>query len=245
MSVGHLDVIQPPVAADGKPFVLPNIFPGEVMLSFAGIDDAVNPTSRFSGTLFGLQKTGVGSESQILNFVDGIFLAGGNVSWEGGSYGSSVTFELVVSGSTVKEPAVAGQGNCNLVPVGQGINIIVPAAGNGAKDLDAQVPIPAYNDETNEQTGYWNYSEPWIGSGSMTPTSGAGKYNLFDFPITLAKFAKLHIMRDSDSRDLIAPAIKPKWILPEWKLKVSINNVDANKTLKISFDLLVARRKSA
>ena len=34
-----------------------------------------------------------------------------------------------------------------------------------------------------QQTGYWTYSEPWVGKGTVTPGSpGASKYNLFDFP---------------------------------------------------------------
>ena len=238
--------ISDPKAADGKPFVLPNSFPGEVLLNFTGASDKISaPTARFSGALFGLQQVGVGSTVFTVDFLDGIFLAGGHINWDGGSWGSSISMYLSAPASTTKAPATANQGNCNKVQVAQGAYIIVPAAGDGVYDLDVTIPIPAYDDETNEQTGYWNYSEPWVGKGTVSPTgTNTAKYNLFDFPITLAYFTKLHLFLDSGQRDMVAQAIKPKWILPEWQMQVIIDNVDANKTLRAGWDLLVARRKS-
>lgn len=246
MSVGHLDP-PPPVAADGKPFVLPNIFPGEVLLNFTGCSDKLSPAERFGGDLFGLQQVGAGSTSADLDFLDGLFLAGGHIAWDGGAWGNSVYMEMYAPATTVKEPASPNTGNCNLVPSGiPSLNIIVPAAGNGAKDIDVPVPIPAYDDETNNPTGYWNYSEPWLGKGTVSPFPSSppgGKYNLFDQPLELAHFAKLHTFQDSGQRDLIAPAIKPKWILPEWKMKVIITNTGSG-TFRVGWDLLIARRKS-
>lgn len=246
MTVSHLPAIEPPVAADGKPFVLPNSFPGEVLLNFTGASDKISaPTARFGGALFGLQKTGVGTSDFMVDFLDGVFLAGGHINWDGGSWGSFISMSLHAPASTTKAPVTANQGNCNKVQVAQGAYIIVPAPGDGVYDLDATVPIPAYDDETNAQTGYWNYSEPWIGKGTTSPSATpTGKYNLFDFPITLAYFTKMHLFLETGQRDMVAPAIKPKWILPEWQLKVSIENVDAGKTLRAGWDLLVARRKS-
>lgn len=243
MTVSHLPEIQPPVAADGKPFVLPNSFPGEVLLNFAGVNDQLSPPKRFGGALFGITQQGVGEATFTVDFLDGIFLAGGHIDWDGGSWGSSIYMELVAPASTTKAPASPGTGNCNKAPTGYGFNIIVPAAGDGQYDIDVPTPIPAYDDETNAQQGYWNYSEPWVGKGTMSPAAG-GKYNLFDIELELAHFTKLHVFLESGMRDMVAPAIKPKWILPEWKMKVVINNADANKTLRAGWDLLVARRKS-
>lgn len=236
-----------PVAADGKPFTLPNCFPGEVLLNFAGARDVLSPPHRFEGELFGLQQTGPGDTAVMLDFLDGIFLAGGHIEWDGGSWGSSVYMELVAPATTVKDPAVPGKGNCNLVTTPYGFHIIVPAAGDGQKDIDVPVPVPSYDNETNAQTGYWNYSEPWVGTGVMSPgVPGQAKYNLFDAPLELAHFTKLHLFKVEGGRDLIAPAIKPKWILPEWKMKVTITNAntDPNTTFRVAWDLLIARRKS-
>ena len=252
LTVGTLPVqmfygeVAQPVAADGKPFVLPNSFPGEVLLNFVGASDKITaPAERFGGAFFGLQQVGAGEASFTVDFLDGVFLAGGHINWDGGFWGSTIYMELVAPATTTKAPAVANQGNCNKVQIGQGINLIVPAAGNGAYDLDVPVPIPAFHDETNAQQGYWNYSEPWIGKGTMSPcATPVGKYNLLDFEVELAHFTKLHLFLATGQRDMVAPAIKPKWILPEWKMKVVINNADANSTLRAGWDLLVARRKS-
>jgi len=237
-----------PVAADGKPFVLPNSFPGEVLLNFAGCSDKLSPAERFGGDIFGLQVVGAAGDSTLtIDLLDGIFLAGGHVEWDGGSYGSTVYMVLYAPASTVQDPASPNTGNCNLVPIVQGVNLIVPTPpGTGAKDLVTAIPIPANDEESNEQNGYWNYSEPWIGIGTVAASApGKGKYNLLDIPLKLAHFAKIHLMRDTGARDMIAPAIKPKWILPEWKMKVVLHNGDTNKTLRLALDLLIARRKSA
>jgi hypothetical protein len=233
------------VAADGKPFVLPNIFPGEVILNFTGCSDALSPPARFGGDLIAVQKTGQGNESFSIDLLDGVFLAGGHVEWDGGSWGSTVDMELLAGASTVKAPASPGTGNCNLVPTGLGFNIILPAAGDGQYDLDTVIPVPATDDESDEPNGYWSYSDPWLGKGTVSPgVPGKSKFNLFDIPLTLANFAKLSLFRDSGARDLIAPAIKPKWILPQWKLTLTVYNADANKTLRVSCDLLIARRRT-
>lgn len=246
MTVSHLPEIEPPVAADGKPFVLPNSFPGEVLLNFAGVSDKLSPAERFGGDLFAASQTGIGSQTFTIDFLDGLFLAGGHIDWDGGSYGSSIYMELTAPASTTKAPAVANQGNCNKVALGGGKNLIVPAAGNGVYDLDVVVPIPANDTETNAQNGYWTYSEPWCGKGTISPGApGASKYNLLDFEVELAHFTKLHLMLDTGQRDMVAPAIKPKWILPEWKMKVIISNATDGKTLRCAWDLLIARRKSA
>lgn len=234
-----------PVAADGKPYVLPNSFPGEVLLNFAGISDELSPPTRFGGDLFGISQVGVGTTEFIVDFLDGVFLAGGHVDWDGGSWGSSIQMNLWAPATTTKAPVVANQGNCNKVPTGLGFNILVPAAGDGVYDLDVPVPIPAYEDETNAQMGYWGYSEPWVGRGTVSPAATpVEKYNLFDAPLELAHFTVLHLFLETGQRDLIAPAIKPKWILPEWKIKIALNNVAGNKTLRAGWDLLVARRKT-
>jgi hypothetical protein len=231
-----------PVAADGKPYVLPNIFPGEVLLNFTG---AADNTGRMDGNLFGLQKAGVGTETLDIQFIDGFYLAGGHVDWDGGAWGNSVYMELQAPATTTKAPAVQGQGNCNKVATGLGFNIIVPAAGNGEFDIDVPIPVPANNQETNAQNGYWNYSEPWCGKGTVSvAVPGHGKYNLFDAQLELAHFCKLHTFRDAGDRDLIAPAIKPKWILPEWKVHIEIENTSSGTTFRVSWDLLMARRKS-
>ena len=233
-----------PRASDGKPFTLPNIFPGEVLLNFAGAGDQLDPPLRYGGPLFQMEVQGGSDATFDIDFLDGIFLAGGHVEWEGGSPGSYVEMTLHAP-ATVIEDAPQDLGDCVPSPTGAGFNIIVPAVG-GPKKLVSGVPVPAYDDETGEQNGRWNYTEPWVGKGSLSAgVAGAAKYNLFDAPLKLAVFAKLALPSASGQRDLASPSIKPKWVLPEWKMRVAVHNADASKTLRLSWDLLIARRKSA
>lgn len=232
-----------PVAEDGKQYVLPNIFPGEVILAFAGASDSVS--GRMNGTLFNLSKTGQGDSTLNTTFSDGVYLAGGHVQWTGGSYGSWIDMDLVAPASTVKAPASPNTGNCNLVPTGLGFNIIIPAAGTGVYDLDKTIPVPANNEETDMPNGYWTHNEPWIGKGIVSPgVPGSSPYNLYDVPLTLAHICKVHCLTDVGTRDVLIPAIRPKWVFPEWEMKVTMHNEDANKTLKAAWDLMVARKRS-
>jgi len=231
-------------AADGKAIVLPNIFPGEVILNFAGRGDSVSPAVRGAGPLFGLKQAGAGSQSMNIEFLDGIFIAGGHVRWEGGNWGSSIALDITAPASTVKAPAVEGQGNCNLIPVGVGINMLIPAAGDGAYDLDYAVPIPSINNESNATTGFWEYSEPWVGKGVMSPgIPTKAKYNLFDIPLTLSKLCTIHLGFAVGCQELSLPALKPKWILPEWSLRVTLDNVGDGE-LAATWSLTLARKRT-
>jgi hypothetical protein len=223
---------------------LPNIFPGDVILVFAGASDS--PTARCGGPCFELQRVGHGSESFTISMNDGVFLAGGHLSWEGGGLGSRVEFSLHAPASTTKAPSTPGAGNCNRVPTGLGFDLIVPAAGNGQFDLDVGIPVPVSDDETSAQNGFWTHSEPWCGRGQLAPgIPRQSKYGLFSVPLKLATFAKIPLTMESGFRDFLVSSIKPKWILPEWEMRVEIFNADAQKTLTVCWDLTMARRRSA
>lgn len=231
-----------PRAADGKPFYLPNIFPGEVLLNFAGRGDSNGV--RYSGDSFCLSKEGVGTASMNFRFQDGIFLAGGSIMWTGGGFGSYVKMDLFSPATTVVD--ASGSGNCNLVPTGLGFNIIIPAAGDGAKNLGTTiVPVPANDDETNAQNGFWSYSDPWIGKGTVSAGEPqASKYNLFDAQLPLAHFTDLPLILPEGQCQLLLENIKPKWVLPEWFFQVTAYNAHSDKTLNVGWALAVARRKS-
>jgi hypothetical protein len=233
-----------PRAADGKPFYLPNIFPGEVLLNFAGRSDVDG--NRYTGDLFGLSKEGIGSVHRDVSFQDGVFLAGGSIMWTGGSYESYVKMELFAPTTTLTDPEVPGTGNANLVPTGYGFNLIVPALTDGTKNLgETIVPVPANNDETNEYNGFWGYSDPWIGEGTISAGEPQkSKYNLFDTELRLAHFTDIHLLLESGQKEFVVENIKPKWILPEWFFRVTVYNASADKTLKVGWDLAIARRKS-
>lgn len=235
-----------PRTFDNKPIVSPNIFPGEVVLNFAGRPD-VPGGAKYGGNLLCLQQVGQGDAATEWGYNDVVSLAGAYLVWEGGGWGSWVRAELYAPASTVSDADPPNTGNASLCPVGGGVNLILPASGNGAKSLGASLnPLPSNDDESNSLNGYWDYTDPWLGKGSVSAGSpGVSKWNMLDQPITLARFLDIHLSRGTGERELMLPAILPKWILPHWLFKVTIHNEDAAQTLKVSWDIVLARRRSA
>jgi len=233
-----------PRAADGKPFFLPSIFPYELLMNFAGKPDSGG--QRYAGSLFGLEKNGVGDASVDFSFQDGVFLTGGIVSWRDGGFGSYVSLEQLAPATTVVDPETPNTGNCNLVATGLGFNIIVPAAGNGAKNLGTTVvPVPAERDEDMLLSGYWDYTDPWLGKGEVSAgTPQAAKFNLFDAQVKLSHFCDLHLVPDQGVGDAFLHSVKPTWILPQWVWHVVLHNAHANKIFQVGWDLVLARKKS-
>ena len=70
------------------------------------------------------------------------------------------------------------------------------------------------------------------------------KYNLYDATLPLATFAKVNLILTEGTRDIVAQSIKPKWILPQWQMKVTIYNQSSTKVLTASWDFITARRTS-
>ncbi len=237
-----------PKTSDGKPIYLPNIFPGPVVLYYTGsADHATN--GRGAGDQFLMTATSSGDTTLEFGFNDWIYLAGGYMHWENAVAGDWVSMKLKAPATSVTA-APSNDGNCNVV----NSVVIVPAAGNGAYnvDLTTAVPIPAQatatGDEEGPPNGYWDWDEPQTGKGTITASAspGTSKWQLLTVAVDLTRFvSKLQIYGDREL-DVTIPAIKPKKILPQWKLQVDLHN-STNKTLSpLSFSwlLVTARVKS-
>lgn len=228
--------IDTPTASDGKMFVIPNIFPQGVTLYLAGAgDDSVS--GRGAGNQFMIQSDTAGDSTVEWYFKDVVSMAGGSITWEGGQAGDYASMEGYAPATAVT-PNGGGTGNCNVVN-----GLIVPAAGNGAYDVNLAnaVPLPAVNEE-GVKSGYWDYTDPWIGAGTFTPaaTPGQGTVNLVAAQILLARFVNKLQLLGSHNTNLVIPAIKPKFFWPQWKLKVTCHN-SGHAGLKIAWLLTTAR----
>lgn len=235
-----------PTTSDGKPVFLPNLFPGNVMLYICGVGDTTSNLG--DGQEFKLQATSTQTQGVDFQFRDWCYLAGGGIFYEAAN-SDVVSMKLFAPASTVTASSGNNTGNCNLVALGGGKNLIVPAAGNGTHNLVSAVPVPSYDEENGETpVGYWDWSEPDTGVGTMTANPGAGKWNLVDYSVDLAYFVRgLQLVgAGSDGQfELTVPAIKPKKILPQWKFNVSLTASSALHTVKIGWYLVTARRKTA
>lgn len=95
------------------------------------------------------------------------------------------------------------------------LNIIVPAAGDGAFDIDLNeaVPTPCGNDEN----GYWNIADKWtetIVPNAVGPIKGT--WNLFDFSNEMYFMKNLNCGDPRGIWDI--DAYKAEWISSRWKL---------------------------
>lgn len=231
-----------PTTSDNKPIFLPNLFPGPDTLYLTGAADG--DSTRGDGVPFIVTSSAAEDKSLDFGFVDAVYIAGGSVNATGGAPGDWINLELFAPASTVT-PNGSGTGNCNLVEVvpGSGAHIIVPAAGNGAYDVDLSmaVPVPSGFDES-APAGYWEWSNPPVGKGTISVvTPGTGNYNLFDFPIFLARFCnRLPLVIPLD---LTVPAIKPKKILPQWRMRATLHHSDTSP-ITVVWYLLTSRVKT-
>lgn len=228
-----------PKTSDGKPIFLPNLFPGNVFLYITGVGDTANAIG--DGTEFTNASNVAGTTTTEWQFRDWVYLSGGTVITSDAVFGDKISMMLYAPASTVSAN-VGNTGNCNLYALGGGKNMVLPAAGNGAYDLVSGVPVPSYDEGNGEiPDGYWDWSNPDTGLGTLSAAPNEGGYNLFDFPVNLVSFIKNIPLIGTGPVNIPIPAIKPKKVLPHWKFKVSLVN-SGNSNLKVGWFLVTARR---
>jgi hypothetical protein len=231
----QISEIENPKSEDGKIFVAPNMFPLGVITNFCGVSDDVENGIIGGGDMFIVSSIQQGETEKIFGFVDWSYLAGGHVMFSGATVGDWVSF-LTYCPATIGT-YVEGYGMFNKYPVGVGVNIFIPAAGDGYWNLDldekenANVnfskvkPVPAdgigffdWNENTEEITINYN---------------GKGGYHLFDVIMPLNEFVSKVPLLGNHTLPLIVPAVKPIKILPHWKNKITLYN-SSNKSLNLT-----------
>jgi hypothetical protein len=162
-------------------------------------------------------------------FCEPIELHDGHISWRPtGDWDFEDSWSISVRmPATVAVVNPTNTGNCNLYPTGQGFNIIVPAAGDGAYDVDLSqaVPIPdGYSAKTEQGAGYWNVEEHW--SEEITPNgSDKGAFNLYDIQLEMFFCKNMDCGNPLGIWDL--DAYKAEWVSKKWKLCFQATKVTA------------------
>lgn len=233
-----------PKGSDGTPAMLPCLFPTGVYLYLSGSGD--NETTRGGGSPFSLTKDASGDATFEWGYLDWVLIAGGGMAYLGAEAGDYCTMEIIAPATAVTANP-GNTGNCNLVDpgVGQAI-LIVPAAGDGAYDvdLDDAIPVPAWDPVTGVTSGFYEWDKPNEGKGTISVgTPQAAHFNLFVIGITLIRFVNKLPLLGSGMLDFNIPAVEPKMILPHWKGKVTLHNSGHNG-LKGSWYLTTARMKT-
>jgi hypothetical protein len=226
-----------PHQADGSPFVSPCMFASGVYLYITGAgDDAVN--GRGEGTQFKISRDTAGEGTLEWQYNDAVFMAGGGAAFVDGVLGDWVDLE-VVAPATVVTPNVGNTGNCNVVNT----VVIVPAAGDGAYDvdLDTAVLVPALTTE-GVYNGYWDWNDALIGRGTISAGDpGSAHWHLLTAEQKLIRYANKLPLLGSGDLNLTLPAVEPKIQLPHWKGRVTLHNEGGSHTVKLAFFLMSAR----
>jgi len=232
-----MDLRQQPTTSDGKQIMLPNLFPGGVTLYYAGSGDHAT-NGRGEGTLFQKGSTAQEDATVEWQFNDWVYVAGADVVYSGAVLGDWLTLEVFAPATSVAVNE-SNEGDCNVVD-----GVIVPAAGNGGYDvtLATAVPVPAFVEESDSPTGYWDWDEPNEGKGTITAsaTPGSARWHLIAANLYLARFACKKPMLGTTFENIVVPAIKPKKILPQWKWKLTMHN-STTKSLDLGWTLVTAR----
>lgn len=230
-----MDLRQTPKAIDGTPISLPCLFPAGVYLYIAGAgDDATN--GRGAGQEFNASRATQGESVVEWAFNDLVYLAGGGASFVGAELGDWASLETVAPATAVT-PNGSNTGNCNVVD-----GVIVPAAGNGAYDVDlaTAVPVPAITDDG--YNGYWEWDYPVVGKGTISVGApGTAHFHLIAAEVKLVRFAnKLQLLGGGDL-DMTLPAVEPKAMLPHWKGRLTLHNHTGHAGLQVVWFLHTAR----
>lgn len=208
----HLDS---PEERDGKLLVTPTPSPGKGWKTYytsAG-DHATN--GRGKGDELCLDMAG-GGDSLVadISFNEPTFMHDGQITWNPADFDHTDSFSVSLIMPATPLTSTPGTGNCNLVPVGPSMNIIVPAAGDGSHTLDllTAVPVPS-----TAETGYFEADEA-AGTLSFSSTPGGASFNLFDFQIQTFFIPKIVMGNPRGVFDV--DAYQSEWVSNHWRIRM-------------------------
>ena len=225
-----------PRSSDGRLNTLPTLFPSAVQMTIIGAGD--DPTlGNGHGTPFYYSSDDGYTTTTTITWQhnDYLYLAGGQISYEGAVFGDVIDYWIMAPATTVT--TVSGTGNVNLT--GPGNVLIIPGAStNNSVNLATAVPVPNLTG-----TGFWDWTNAsnGIGYGTITPNLGRlGGYDLYTIQIPLSHPVTSLQMFGSRSLDLIIPALIPRKVLPQWLHKVVVTN-SGHTGLDLVWILTIAR----
>ena len=207
--------------------------------------DAVAPSSGISlGTPMYVSGSTPGDHNITFRFREPVQVRGGE-SWLLTEFNKDDYASVEIFASETPVAATGGgSGNCNLVPVGP-YQLIVPAAGNGAYDvdLDAKVGtsdvhqaslVPASGGD-----GFFDYDEE---TNTIAPNvTQTGGYNLFNSELVLQRFLNhVRIRQEKDS----FMGYEAKVVMPHWSWRVILHHGGGDRSVEICFRLLMYREHS-
>lgn len=225
-----------PITVDGKRIMRSSAYSLGTRLYIAGCGDhRSNGTGK--GPRFEKEHAASGLSGWTeFQFNDWVELGGGGMWYKGGVFGDYVTFRMFAPATEIVSNP--GAGNCNQHASG----ILIPAAGDGAYDVDLETAdkfIPLIASGGN---GYWNWSYPDTGLGTCEAApNGDGNCNLIPAEVAIHTYvADVGILGDG-FLNVTFPGVDPTRFLPHWKMAARIYNCNGSHTIQLTWELEVAR----
>jgi hypothetical protein len=225
-----------PRAADGRANVAPNSFPIWSSLCFAGRGDD-DGYGIGQGPNFYIASDTAGDTAVTFHFTDVVYIMGAVVNYTGAKIGDTLDYYVyapaTITGSGTQDVATVNVGPGNIL-------IPSPTTANTKIDLTTAIPIP---NQTN--TGYWDWSSPKQGKGTVTPNyAGLGSFDLYDFSIKIAHVGiEMPIVGDNRSFEILVESVTSMQVLPHWTHVATVHN-SGHTGLAVTWILTGARYTS-
>jgi len=169
---------------------------------------------------FDAQETG--TKEVEVQFAEGVYVHDGEINWRDPTdFNAGDHFDVFIKFAATAVVANPGAGNCNLYPLGPGMNMIVPAAGDGSHDVDLATACPVPS-----SAGPYVVSEK---TDVITVGEASGEFvmqcALFDFQVP--NFYLLRAMSMLSNRGVWEiDAYLVEWISNKWKLCMSVTKTN-------------------
>jgi len=190
-----------------------------------------------AGEQFKLSRSTDGDSDVSWQYRDPVWMAGGEITYKNAQLGDYVSFCVYAPATPVTASSGGNTGNCNVY-----YGVIVPAAGNGAYnvDLDEAYPVPAPSED-----GYWDYALPatmqFGGTLSISGSPGAAKFHLITQRFDLTRFVAQELLLGDGQRAYEPQNINASLCLPEWRFECVLHNEGGGHQLDAVWRVLVSR----
>lgn len=215
----HLDV---PEEEDGKPVFVLNPSPEGLLTYFTGRGDDFQAQSRGTGPQirvdFSPGESYPAVKETTWSYMEATRIHDGQLCWNAPEqFSPDDHFSLSVNMPATEVVEVGTGGNCNLVPTGQGFNLIVPAE-DGQYQVDLSKATPVFANR-RAPDGYWD-CDLFTGEVTAGENAGESRFHLMDIPIKSYFLRCVSMVNPRGVFDV--DAYKTEWVHPNysWTLEV-------------------------
>jgi hypothetical protein len=218
-------MVDAPRQRDNRPVVVNSPGPEGWNLFFTGAGDDPSPTAPESGRGTGqkirLSFAGAMAETKQIEFgfAEPVELHDGQLIFkpvDNWGFDDRWSFSVRMPPTQTAAASPPGSGNCNRVPTGLGYDVILPAAGDGADqvDLATAVPVPSSGD------GFWDVDQD---TGEVAPAAlpGAAGWHLITAEVRSYFMRNMPLGHPMGVIDI--DTYKAEWVSERWRFVLSVS----------------------